>query len=110
MGRTCHTPWEAQAFFPDVDSASASTLGVLATPVAGTRDGNQEHRAVFYSSITGGYLRALSVTPRSRYSKDTKRYQPAGLQRSLAQRPGITRGSQYVRTLIAVERTRVYHR
>jgi hypothetical protein len=46
MGRTCHTPWEAQAFFPDVDSASASTLGVLATPVAGTRDGNQEHRAV----------------------------------------------------------------
>jgi hypothetical protein len=28
----------------------------LATPVAGTLDGNQEYRAVFCSSATGGYL------------------------------------------------------
>ena len=38
--RTCQALWEGQAFFPYVDSASASSLGVLATPVAGTRDGN----------------------------------------------------------------------
>ena len=54
------TPSAAQAFFPYVDSTAASTLGILATPVSGTRDGNQEYRAFFWLSEIGGYLRALS--------------------------------------------------
>lgn len=99
MGWTCHTPWEAQAFLPYVDSASASTLGILATPVAGTRDGNQEYSAVFCSSVTGGYLAHLM----SRFEADTAKI-PSDISQLAFKEVWhkdlvSARGSQYVRIL-----------